>query len=239
MVSAMAIVCVLAAGPWTGQEVRSLGYLWSVDNQQACPYELREGDLILATSKDKFYSVIWTLARTGHPYHSALVVRRSSGELEVFEVGGAGARSSTLRHPVDRLTALMQEYAGHDPAAWVRQRRVPLTPDESARLTRFAETQVGKGFVTNQEFGRMVLPRGRSSLSGGIDQSRWFCSELIVGAMVYAGLLPEPTPNPGRIMPRDMFFDSRIDLSGSWNPPLRWTGDRTPPQRFEGQPPPP
>ncbi len=233
----LAVCCVLAAPPWSPQEVRSVGYLWSADNTRPCPYTPREGDLLLLTSRDKIYTIVWRLAGTGHPYHSMILVRRSTGELEALEVGGGTSHSVTLRLVPERLTALFQAYHGKDPAAWVRQRRTPLTPEQSARLTAFAEGQLGKRFTPTREFLALVPTRGRTYRSGDPKQADWFCSELVATAIEQAGLLPPGAiANPGRLTPRHFHFDQDINLTAEWEPPVRWTGTANPPPHYPDQP---
>lgn len=229
--------CVLSGGPWSPLDVRAVGYVWSTDNRQPCLYQPQEGDIILTTSKDKVYAILWWLAGTGHPYHSAMVVRRSNGRLELFENGGGDSHSATLRALPERLTDLFQDYGDRQPAAWVRRRRVPLTAEQSARLTAFAESQLGKRFSPRNEFLSLIPTRGRVYRSGDPGQPTWICSEMIFAGIEQAGLMPPGAiSNPGRLSPRDILMDRKVDMSAFWYPPQRWTADTTPPGQYRGYP---
>ena len=126
---------------------------------------------------------------------------------------------------------------------WVRRRAVPLTPEQSARLTEFALSCDGKRFG----IGRLALQltplrtRGpvRTAFVGkphGLDRQSYFCSELVVEAMVYAGLIDGRTARPSATYPRDLFFDASINryldkhlkLYPDWDPPARWTSTPMP-----------
>src|SRR5262245_42986072 len=106
MLALTLVACyALAPQPHSGYPVRAVGYLWSGDNRCHEPYEPQEGDIVLTTSRDKVYAIVWFLARSDHPYHSAILVRRTTGELESLEVGGGASHSVTLRGVVERLTS--------------------------------------------------------------------------------------------------------------------------------------
>lgn len=228
---------ILAAGPLSTQDVRAIGYLWTPDNSQHCLYQPQEGDILMTTSKERAYAIIWALAGTGHPYHSAIVVRRSTGQLELFEIGGGASHSATLRALPERLTDLFQDYVGKQAAAWIRRRKAPLTREQSAKLTAFAESQLGKRFAPRPEFLGLVPTRGRVYRSGDPKQPTWICSEMVLAGIEQAGMLPPGTiSNPGRLSPQHLFYDRGIDLSGCWMPPLLWTGDATPPPDYRGHP---
>jgi hypothetical protein len=228
------VLLALVAGPWSGQEVQAFGYLWSADNKNPSPFVPQEGDLMLTTSTGKMYAFLFALGRSGHPYHSGLVVRRSTGELEILEIGGSSAHWTTLRTIPERLTSLFQDFGDKGGAIWFRRRRCPLTPEQSARLTAFAESQVRKPFIKKVEVPFFSLNRGRPN-SGDLDQKNWVCSEMLVTAMTHAGLIPaESIANPSKIWPRDMFYDQGIDMSAGWEKPLRWTGSANPPAPAPG-----
>ena len=113
------------------------------------------------------------------------------------------------------------------PTVWVRTIRRPLSPDESARLSAFAESQMGKPYSSLVRVVALAVPclPGREFR---LDQDNWFCSELVSGALMCAGMWPSDR-NPSRVVPADLFFDSCIDLSATWEPPARWTAEPGPP----------
>jgi hypothetical protein len=67
----------------------------------------------------------------------------------------------------------------------------------------------------------------------GPDRDGYYCSELVVEACVYAGLMDARTARPSATYPRDLFFSSSKNpylnrhlgaMDCSWDPPARWTG---------------
>ena len=65
----------------------------------------------------------------------------------------------------------------------------------------------------------------------GLDRDSYFCSELVVEALVYAGLMDGRTARPSAAYPRDLFMDAspnpylnkHLKLAPAWDPPARWT----------------
>jgi hypothetical protein len=114
---------------------------------------------------------------------------------------------------------------------------VPLTAEESARLTAFALRQEGKRFALIRVAAQLTPFRSRGPLRtafmGGPhgDRCSYFCSELVMEACVAAGLLDPTTTRPAATFPGDLFFDcsrnpyinAHLDLAGAWYPPARWT----------------
>src|SRR5262249_15140778 len=119
---------------------------------------------------------------------------------------------------------------------WVRRRRVPLTPEQSARLTTFASSHEGKPFALARGLSFMspFSRRGlvRTPFVGRVhgDRPRYFCSELVVECLVAAGLMDGGTARPAATLPRDLFFgrsgnpylDRHLDMEPGWYPPARW-----------------
>jgi hypothetical protein len=158
---------------------------------------------------------------------------------------GSGARSAradlrerTNSVQVETLDPLqhMHNHVAAGDRVWVRRRRLPLTPEQSARLTAFAEAQDGKPFAVVRLAAQVTPFRSRGPLRtwfvGGPhgDRRSWFCSELVVECCVAAGLMDPATARPAATYPRDLFFgrslnlylDSHLDLEPGWWPPARW-----------------
>jgi hypothetical protein len=119
---------------------------------------------------------------------------------------------------------------------WIRQRKTPLTPEQSACLTAFCLRQDGKRFAIGR-LGAQWTPfrsRGplRTQFMGGPhgDRRSYFCSELATETLVAAGLLDPATTRPSATYPRDLFMDFSINpfinrnynLGECWYPPARW-----------------
>ena len=120
---------------------------------------------------------------------------------------------------------------------WVRRRKTPLTPEQSAKLTAFCFAQVGKPFA----WGRILVQLTPFRCRGPIrteylgkpkgDRSHWYCAEVVVESLVAACLLDAETARPSATYPRDLFFDcspnpwlnKHLNLSADWYPPGQWT----------------
>ena len=58
-----------------------------------------------------------------------------------------------------------------------------------------------------------------------LDRNRWFCSELVVAACAVANIVDGKHCCANATLPRDLAVDQWLDLSASYHPPVRWTGD--------------
>jgi hypothetical protein len=196
------------------------------------PYDAQPGDIMLATDHGIFWKVTHNLAGTGHPHHSGVVFARTDGSLAVLESGPFG----TLRV---RTLDLMEHLKGYEErGVWIRQRKVPITPEQSACLTAFATAQDGKRFALGRLGGQLTPFRSRGPLRtawiGGPHGERrsYFCSELALEALVAAGLLDPARTRPSATYPRDLFMDRspnpfinrNLNLGDCWYPPALWTG---------------
>src|SRR5262249_30488336 len=152
--------------------------------------------------------------------------------------GGAGRNDRFWVEAVPWLPHLLS-YEDGGPL-WIRRRCVPLTPEQSARLTRFALTQRGKPFALIRLGAQLTPFRSRGPLRTwvmgrphGTERCAFFCSELVTEALVYAGLLDPETTRPAATYPRDLFFDQSLNLylnrhlklAPAWAPPARWTSN--------------
>ena len=139
----------------------------------------------------------------GAPDHSGLVVARPDGSLGMLEAGPY----DTLRGVCFGPDAPAMRLPGAGDQVWIRRRRVPLTPEQSAQLTAFALAQEGKPFALVR-----VLLQGTPLRGGPLrtwwlgkpqqDRAGWFCSELVTEACVVAGLLDCETARPSATFPR-------------------------------------
>jgi len=197
----------------------------------AAPYTPRPGDIFLATDQERWARVGHWMAGGAGVHHSGIVFRRSDGRLGLIE---AGPFNSVIVEVMDPLDHMLRHVRAGD-RVWVRRRCVPLTPEESDRLTAFAEAQEGKPFAVARLLAQVTPFRTRGPLRTWVmarphgDRDRWFCSELVTEASVAAGLMNVETARPSATYPRDLFFgrsknwylDTHLDLSG-WAPPARW-----------------
>jgi hypothetical protein len=199
------------------------------------PYRFQPGDLVLPTERDIFWTATHIIAGAFQPHHSGIVIALPDGSLGVLE----GGPHNTLRIGILDPTESMKEYEEVGPV-WVRRRAVPLTEEQSRKLTEFARQVVGKRFAIIRQGAQMTHLGSRGPLrtwitgrSHGPDRSAYFCSELVVEALVAAGLIDEKTARPRATYPRDLFMDSshnfylnmHLKLAPDWDPPARWTSD--------------
>jgi hypothetical protein len=217
----------------------------------AHPYLPQPGDIFLATDH-------WVWARLGHrlnahsgaPHHSGIVFALPDGQPALLE----GGPENTLHDRILDLIPTLTKYTQED-RVWIRQRCVPLTAEQSHLLTAFALTMADRRFGAVRMLlqGTPLRAKGlvRTPLLGKpraecFDpdhpepwlRHRYFCSELVVNALVAAGLQDYETSRPMSMYPRNLFFgDSKVpylhhhlDMS-EWLPPARFTpcpGHETP-----------
>jgi hypothetical protein len=213
---------------WAFPEV-PIGTLWARDGSSGgIPYTPQEGDIILLGSVSPEYSIFFPLACSWHPWHSGLVVRRVTGDLAFFEAGGDIHPYVSFRTPTERLQNWMTKTELR-PRAWIRRIKQPLTVEESRELTTFAETQGYKPFVNKNSLFLFVVP-GRPLPKTSPDNDRWFCSGMILEALVVAGLMtPRELPRPEALTPFDLLNDRGIDLNRRWAAPLVFSATDQPP----------
>jgi hypothetical protein len=233
--------CVLAGcqdSPGGGSFLYQPAYC--LDDVLRCPAEPycpQPGDIVLSTDRLFFWKVMFNLALTGHPHHSGIVVALPDGKLRVLESG-----------PYDTTHVAILDWHPHlcryqkDGAVWIRRRRTPLTPEQSAKLTAWAQAQNHKRFALVRLAGQLTLLRSRGPLrtwfAGGPhgERSSYFCSELLMESCVAAGLVDSHNVRPAATYPRDVFFDASVNLfnnthlnlSADWYPPARWTSSPCP-----------
>jgi hypothetical protein len=198
---------------------------------KAAAYELQPGDIMLATDKNFFWKVTHDLALAFHPHNSAIVFRRSDGSLALLEAGP----NDTLYIRTLDVYPHLTKYAAKGPV-WIRRRTVPLTPEQSAQLTAFAERQDGKYFALIRLGGQLTPLRSRGPLRTYFlgkpkgDRAGYFCSELVLEACVASGLLDAKTTRPAATYPHELFYDTsynlylrrHFSLAPCWDPPARW-----------------
>jgi hypothetical protein len=195
------------------------------------PYLPQPGDLFFATDESFLMRAGHRLAGAASPHHSGVVVALLGGRLGLLE---AGPFHTTEVGVYDLLPEL--EGYTRQGLVWLRRRRTPLTAEQSARLTAFALAQQGKSFAVWRLVGQLTPFRSRGPLRTRClgkphgDRRRYICSEIVVEALVAAGLLDAATARPAATFPRDLFFDHSpnpylnrtLDLSACWWPPARW-----------------
>jgi len=226
--------CLASATGDVGQvpvDTVSTGWLWSCHPQLGAvgqPYFAAEGDLVFFTTRHPGYWIGYALARTGHPFHCGIVVREAGGQLVVLEVGGAGRKEVTLRAVEERLVVQLVQYRDNSPAVWIRQRRWPLTAEQSEQLTCFTEVMRGRQFSSNRRLALLGFPPCMNPKTNP-NQPAWFCSEMVTQAMRISGLIPCCAMEPSLTRPRDLFVDLYPEIVAGWRGAVRWNWNATPP----------
>jgi hypothetical protein len=198
-------------------------------------YSLQPGDIIMSADGSVFWKLMHNLAGTSHPTHSMIAFRMPDGRMAILE----GGPHDTLKCRVlDALPHLLSyENEGR---VWIRARAVPLTAEQSARLTEFAMATDERRFALGRLAQQLTIFRTRGPLRTaimgkpqGLERSSYFCSELVCEACVYAGILDARTTRPSATYPRDLFMDRSLNpylnkhlkLAPAWDPPARWTSN--------------
>lgn len=195
-------------------------------------YVPQPGDIMLRLDHSKFWRTTHYMALAFDPNGSAIVFARPDGTPAILEAGPCDTR---WVRTLDLLSHL-KEYTDIG-RVWIRRRRVPLTPEQSQRLTEFALAQDGKRFALFRLGVQLTPFRSRGPLRtyvvggphGGCRRS-YFCSELVSEACVAAGLLDPARMRPSATYPRDLFYgrsfnlflNRHLDINEGWFPPARW-----------------
>jgi hypothetical protein len=226
--------------PGRGKPAPAESFLWQpaykldhVMRAPARPYLPQPGDIVLAADTSKFWKLMHNLAGTGDPTHSMIVFAFPDGSLGILEAGPHDTlKCRTLEALPHMLTYEMEG------RVWIRRRAMPLTAVQSARLTEFALATDGRKFALARLAGQLTPLRTRGPIRThwtgkprGLSQDNYFCSELVVEACVYAGLIDPTIARPSATYPRDLFLDHspntylrrHFKLAPCWDPPARWT----------------
>ena len=207
---------------------------YKIDNLCRLPAEAylpQPGDVLLATDDNKFWAITHDIAFAFEPHNSAIVVQRRDGSLGILEAGP----NDTTHCRILPLLPHLKEYGDKGPV-WIRKRKTPLTPEQNAALTDWAERQDGRRFALVRLFGLMTPFRSRGPLRTFVvgkpngDRCSYYCAELVMESCVAAGLVAAETARPCCTFPHDLFFDhsynlylhNHIPLGCDWYPPARW-----------------
>ncbi len=213
------------------------GYLYQpaydlnlVARTPATRYEPQPGDILLLSDTNLFWTSLYLIAASGKPGHSGVVARMPDGKLGVLEAGYSDGLWT-------RLTPLDYRINNYPGTVWVRQPRVPLTPEQDAALAHFAALAADQPYA-KVGFALQITPfraRGpiRTAFVGKVrgPGHRYFCAQVVIEALAEAGRIDPQTARPSATYPRDLFFDRSINLyinhhpplAGGWDPPALWT----------------
>ncbi len=185
-------------------------------------YAPQAGDLILFRNKNVVMNLLGALSFSSRTTHAAIVVARPNGQLALLEtpVVAASVKFNDIRHR-------MESYSGQ---LWIRSPHVPLTAEQSAKLTAFAAAQEGKSYDV---LGFLALPislpvplfNRQNGLEDDHKASRWFCSSLAVSACAVTGLIDANAVWPRGACADDLRDDLILDLSAGWRPAQPWRSE--------------
>jgi hypothetical protein len=222
-----------------GTTPAGVGYLYApsfdVDAEPSghpTPYRPEPGDIFLSGNPRLRARIVYALAGTGAPHHSGIVIALPDGSRGVLEAGPGETLKIEISDPFGDFL-LHTERGGR---VWIRRRATPLTPEQSCRLTEFAQVQTGKRFAALRLMAQLSPFRCRAPLRTRWlgkphgERSRYFCSELVMEACVAAGVIDAERARPGATYPRDLFLgrsnnrflDANLQINDGWLPPARW-----------------
>jgi hypothetical protein len=195
-------------------------------------YVPQAGDVILSTDHSKIICAGHCLAGSKGVHHSSIMFIDDCGRPAVLEAGPFNGLRVEILDP----TYLLAGHEARCERVWVRRRCVPLTPDQSTRLTQFAVRQNGKRFAAGRMCAQLTIFRSRGpwteycGLPHG-ERSAYFCAELVMESCVAAGVVDPTWARPTANYPRDFFLDRSSNkfldehppLACGWAPPARWT----------------
>ena len=193
-------------------------------------YDPQPGDVILMSNTNALWTALYAAALTGAPGHIGIVARLPDGRMGMHEAGF----NETLTTRFAPLDYRLNHYPGK---VWVRRVRVPLSPEQDALLTDFAVRTDNTPY--NIHLAKLqftpLSPRGplRTAIFGRPrgPEKPLFCSQAVLEALVYAGVIDAETTRPAATFPRDLFFDRSLNpyvhrhppLAAGWDEPALWT----------------
>lgn len=115
-------------------------------------YVPQPGDIMLRLDGNLFWRVTHYMAGAFDPNGSAIVFAQPDGSLALLEAGP----NDCMWIKTPAMLPHLGEYAAEG-KVWIRKRKVPLTPEQSACLTAFAMKVDGKIFAL-QRLGWQLTP---------------------------------------------------------------------------------
>lgn len=196
------------------------------------PCYVQPGDIFLSTDKALWSRVGHLIAGGPGLHHSGIFVALPGGGMGILEAGPYNTATIQILDPYRH----MADHVNAGERVYIRRRRVPLTGEQSARLTAWALTQNGKPFAVGRMLRQVTPFRTRGPIRIHFmgqpqgDRDRFFCSELVIETCVTVGLLDSETTRPSATYPSELFFgrsfncyiDQHLNMEPGWYPPARW-----------------
>jgi hypothetical protein len=191
------------------------GYLWTYKLdargqavREVIPYCPREGDWVFFDDMSRWWTFLYKIAHTAPPFHVGIVIKKPDGELAILESGP----DDTLHVYVLDIIPRLHTFKG---IIQVRRAKRDLTPEESARLTAFAEAQKGKRYAVVRLLcqGTPFKTRGgplRDACAHTLfDRKRWLCAEITVTASALVGLTDPRSIRGSNTYPLDIIENNK------------------------------
>lgn len=138
------VPCLVGVGPAPESSIGRPAYC--LDDLIRGPMESyvpQPGDIFLATDESFWLRLGHAAVGGAGVHHSGLIFARPDGSLGLIE---AGPFNELVTRVLDPYQHMYNHFAA-DTRVWVRRRRIPLSPEQSARLTAFACRHEGKPFA--------------------------------------------------------------------------------------------
>jgi hypothetical protein len=200
----------------------------------AVPYNIQPGDICLAIGTHRASQIVHKIFAGGLPNHSMIAFACPDGGVAILEAGPNGELVIRAKEAFEHLS----RYERDGSPVWVRRRCTPLTPEQFACLTQFCMAHDPFKFA-GMRVGIQATPfRSRMPVRTiwagrpDADKSKYFCSELVLNSLIYAGIIEAKTMRPSATYPSDLFYNesrnrmvnrSLRQLECDWAPPARWT----------------
>ncbi len=203
------------------------------DSGKPTPYCLQPGDICFAVNNHVMSRIGHRLSGAGLPNHSMIAFAHPDGRVWILEAGP----HSQLSLQVNEAYTHLRKYVAEGGRVWIRRRRIPLSLEQSEALTQFCLGQDDKIFPVVRLVAQLTPFRSRGPFRTAwlgkpdLDQRTYFCSELVLNALVAAGVLDADLFRPSATYPSDLFFsrsrNPHVDrgvilLHCEWEPPARW-----------------
>src|SRR6266571_367796 len=162
------------------------------------PYDLQPGDICFAVNNHWASRFGHQLSGAGLPNHSMLVFDYGDGRLGIIEAGPHSQLAIAAAEAYGHLLS----YETEGSRVWVRRRRTPLTPEQVAAVSEFCREQDGKRFPGFRVSIQVTPFRSRMPLGAAwkgkvdYDKPAYFCSELVLNALAYGGVLDPDVLRP-------------------------------------------
>jgi hypothetical protein len=204
------------------------GYLWIYEpdahggaTKKVVPYQPHQGDILFFDDMSKWWEFLYWIGHTAPPFHSGIMMKKPDGTYALLESGPDDTVKVFILEAKERL----HSFKG---ILQVRRCKVPLTPEQSKKLTEFSMAQEGKHYATWRLLlqGTPIKTRGgplRCALAKTyFERDRWLCTEIVVAAAELIGLMDPTIVKGTNSYPLDILDDHMYNLAPVWEEAAYW-----------------